>query len=210
MRASTAAAPARRREILDVTFRHLVDRGFEGLRIREVAEAVGINQATLLYHYPDKEELIVAVIGDIIERIRAHNLRDIEIRRGSFSAFETNLHALGDLIVSSPEIMVAMNEIAVRAARHDKIAAALSSYRQAWLDYIKTLLRAGAPEAKPAAIDEAAYLTLTFLLGLRIDASATGALTTLLKRGKGRTDVARRIRSQIDAFCTLVRTGLGN
>src|SRR4029453_3050187 len=36
----------------------IAERGFEGLRTRDIAERVGINVATLHYHVPTKERLI--------------------------------------------------------------------------------------------------------------------------------------------------------
>ena len=39
----------------------IVEKGFEGLRTRDIAERVGINIATLHYHVPTKEALIELV-----------------------------------------------------------------------------------------------------------------------------------------------------
>ena len=39
----------------------IAERGFEGLRTRDIAERVGINVATLHYHVPTKEALIEIV-----------------------------------------------------------------------------------------------------------------------------------------------------
>ena len=39
----------------------IAERGFEGLRTRDIAERVGINVATLHYHVPSKEALIELV-----------------------------------------------------------------------------------------------------------------------------------------------------
>lgn len=214
MTAQTAPAQAktpsaaRRRGILDVTLRLLVERGFEGLRVRDIAEAAGINQATLLYHFPDKEELIVAVIGDIIEKVRATNLRDIDVRKGSFQAYETYLRRIGDLYATMPEVYIALNEIAVRAVRHPKIAATFASHMEHSRDFIKTLLRAAAPEATPQAVDAAVSATQVFAAGLRMTAASNGSLAALLKRGKGRTEAARRIHDEIETFCSLIRSQL--
>ncbi len=39
-----------------------IDRGYHGLAMREIAEAVGASKAALYYHFKDKEELFLAVI----------------------------------------------------------------------------------------------------------------------------------------------------
>jgi AcrR family transcriptional regulator len=70
--AALAGAP-RRRAILEAAIAIVVERGFEGLRLRDVADAVGINSATLVYHVHGKEALIVEVVREIIARFRALN-----------------------------------------------------------------------------------------------------------------------------------------
>ena len=51
----------------------IAERGFEGLRTRDIAERVGINVATLHYHVPTKEALIEIV---------AQSMRDDFIAQG--------------------------------------------------------------------------------------------------------------------------------
>ena len=53
----------------------IAERGFEGLRTRDIADRVGINIATLHYHVPTKEALIELVAqsmrDDFIAQSRA-------------------------------------------------------------------------------------------------------------------------------------------
>lgn len=50
---------APREEILDAAAGLFVDRGFEGTSTREIAEAVGIRQASVYYHFPSgKDEIL--------------------------------------------------------------------------------------------------------------------------------------------------------
>src|SRR5438477_12885292 len=67
-----AAAPeGRREELVLATYRELASSGFEGLRTRDIANAVGVNIATLHYYFPSKEDLIRAVIGHAMSRFRS-------------------------------------------------------------------------------------------------------------------------------------------
>ena len=52
-------------------YREIADRGFEGLRTREVAASVGVNIATLHYYFPTKESLIRAVLDHAMDRFRS-------------------------------------------------------------------------------------------------------------------------------------------
>ncbi len=54
--------PDLRSQTLSIAKRMFIDRGYHGLAMREIAEAVGASKAALYYHFKDKEELFLAVI----------------------------------------------------------------------------------------------------------------------------------------------------
>ena len=199
--------PSRRTEILEIAFQQLAAHGFEGLRVRDIAQAVGINQATLLYHFRDKEELIVSLVDDLIGRFRSVNEGRYVVQSGSFDGFEAHLQTLSGLFVSLPEIYVAMNEIAARAIRHEKIAAKLAAVEKDWADYIGTLLHAAAPEADVEAVAATALATVVFVRGVSAKAAGDGTLATLMAHAKGRKLAARRIRVAMSTYAALVRRG---
>lgn len=58
-----------RDHILQQSARLFVDRGYHGLSMRELAEAVGVSKAALYYHYRDKEDLFMAVLTSNLDRI---------------------------------------------------------------------------------------------------------------------------------------------
>ena len=53
---------ATRDEILKVSVSLFARRGYEGVSMREIAMAVGIQAAALYYHFPDKQSLYFAVM----------------------------------------------------------------------------------------------------------------------------------------------------
>lgn len=55
--------------ILEEATRLFVDGGYEGVSIREIAEAVGITKAALYYHFQDKEDLFMAILNASLEEI---------------------------------------------------------------------------------------------------------------------------------------------
>lgn len=68
--AATTNEPLDVREtILQESARLFVDRGYHGLAMRELAEAVGVSKAALYYHYKDKEDLFMAVLTSNLDRI---------------------------------------------------------------------------------------------------------------------------------------------
>src|SRR2546425_8418838 len=61
----------RQEELVAAAYGLVATRGFEGLRTRDVAGAVGLNVATLHYYYPTKEALIRGVGGHAMGRFRS-------------------------------------------------------------------------------------------------------------------------------------------
>ena len=60
----------RRDALVRAAYNQIAERGFEGLRTREVAGGAGVNIATLHYYFPTKEKLIEGVVEHAMERFR--------------------------------------------------------------------------------------------------------------------------------------------
>ncbi|MGE0668283.1 MAG: TetR/AcrR family transcriptional regulator [Sphingomonadales bacterium] len=60
--------PSTRDRIVSRAAPLFADRGFAGVSVRDIAEAVGIKAASLYNHYPDKESLYVAVLEQVFSR----------------------------------------------------------------------------------------------------------------------------------------------
>lgn len=63
-----------REEILDIAAGLFVDRGFAATSTRDIAEAVGIRQASLYFHFANKEE----ILGELLQRSIRPTLDKIE------------------------------------------------------------------------------------------------------------------------------------
>ena len=62
-------SPARREHIQAIAEQLFADRGYAATSMRTVAEAAGVNVATVYYHCGSKAQLFLAVYGRTIERI---------------------------------------------------------------------------------------------------------------------------------------------
>lgn len=60
----------RRRELLDALVAVFADGGIGGRSLREVAEAVGTSHRMLLHHFSSRDELLVAIVGEVERRQR--------------------------------------------------------------------------------------------------------------------------------------------
>ncbi|MCB1462215.1 MAG: TetR/AcrR family transcriptional regulator [Nitratireductor sp.] len=121
----------------------IVERGFEGLRMRDIAERVGINVATLHYHVPSKEALV---------ELLAKSLRDEFIAqqeqrpRSGLCALEQLRHEFADFReteVENPARHKAMAELAERAERDEKVAAVIRPMQAYWHGQLAGILATG-------------------------------------------------------------------
>lgn len=64
-----------REEILDIAAGLFVDRGFAATSTRDIAEAVGIRQASIYYHFPSGKE---EILGELLQRSVRPTLDRIE------------------------------------------------------------------------------------------------------------------------------------
>ena len=59
-----------RERAIDAATELIAERGYAGTSVQAVADAVGIRKASLLHHFPSKEELRTAVLDAIVDRWR--------------------------------------------------------------------------------------------------------------------------------------------
>jgi AcrR family transcriptional regulator len=146
-----ARAPeARRDALVDAAYREIAENGFEGLRTREVAGAVGVNVATLHYYFPTKEDLIKAVVGQAMSRFKttlAQQGTAMERLRGHF-------RGLRRLARDEPELFRVMAELMIRSSRDPKLAQIIGKTNEYWSSTLRALLRDAHEErALPRDVD---------------------------------------------------------
>ena len=84
--------------VAEILFRH---RGYNVVTMRDIAEEVGIRQASLYYHFPSKEQLFITVIEQVFERHRNGLHRAIN---QAGSDLRTQLYAASGWFISQPPI----------------------------------------------------------------------------------------------------------
>ncbi|MDO5746821.1 MAG: TetR/AcrR family transcriptional regulator [Actinomycetaceae bacterium] len=120
-----AGGLARRDKILDVTVEMIAEVGYHGLSMRDVARRVGISHPGVIYHFPNKEALLMAVI----DRYETKARFDVEAmgKLGPFDVFRSFLD-LNDALRTSPTIVEMECMLSVEASSeihpaHDHFAA---------------------------------------------------------------------------------------
>ncbi|MBU1305698.1 MAG: TetR/AcrR family transcriptional regulator [Alphaproteobacteria bacterium] len=133
-----------RRAAIALAARDLIaEKGFEGLRTRDIAERVGINIATLHYHVPSKEALIALVAESLriafAEQSRAHVRDGLTPTQLLELEFDDYAELLGDKHV----LISVMTELLEKARRDASIAAAMGPMMGKWKQIVADILEAG-------------------------------------------------------------------
>jgi AcrR family transcriptional regulator len=121
----------------------IVERGFEGLRMRDIAERVGINVATLHYHVPAKETLIQLVAQNLKAEFRAQAERRPRRGLNGLELLRTELADFRETVTEMPDLIVVMTELMERARRDPSIAAIMRPMRQFWAGQFEAIFDAG-------------------------------------------------------------------
>ena len=129
---------------MQAAYGQLAERGFEGLRTREVAAEVGVNIATLHYYFPTKESLIRGVLEHAMGRFRS----TLAPHGSPADQLRNHLRAVRDLLRDEPGLGSVMAELALRSARDESIHAIVTETFEAWHTTTRGLLRRGVREGK--------------------------------------------------------------
>src|ERR1700694_1915457 len=157
----------RQQALIRAAFNQIAERGFEGLRTREVAAGVGLNIATLHYYFPTKEALIRGVVAHAMDRFRT-----TLVPHGSpADQLRNHLRAVRKLLRDEPEIGAVMGELALRSARDPSLARIMRETNDAWHRTLRGLLRRAAREgylSRELDNDEVAALIMATLMSLTL------------------------------------------
>src|SRR2546430_5871076 len=155
----------RQEALVQAAYDLLAERGFEGLRTRDIAARVGVNIATLHYYYPTKEKLIRGVVAYAMERFRT------TLQPAGSPGEQVRAHFAGirRLARTEPKLFVVMGELAMRGRRDRAIAAIVRDLDRTWQKVLSALLRQaarGGAIASAAKADDLAALIVATLKGL--------------------------------------------
>jgi AcrR family transcriptional regulator len=166
----------RQRALVEAAFNQIAQRGFEGLRTREVAAGVGLNIATLHYYFPTKEALIRGVVAHAMDRFRS----TLAPHGSPADQLRNHLRAVRKLLRDEPEIGAVMGELALRSARDPSLARIMSEAFLAWQRTLRGLLHRAARDghlARDLDNDDVAALIMATLTSLTLPSTASADRT---------------------------------
>ncbi len=166
----------REEALVRAAFNQIAERGFEGLRTREVAAGVGLNIATLHYYFPTKEALIRGVVAHAMDRFRS----TLAPHGSPADQLRNHLRAVRKLLRDEPEVGAVMGELALRSARDPAMARIMGEAFQAWQRTLRGLLQRAAGDGYLAGdldYDDVAALIMATLTSMTLPSTASADRT---------------------------------
>jgi AcrR family transcriptional regulator len=134
-----------RRQDLTLAAYHLIAaKGFEGLRVRDVAADAGVNIATLHYYFNSKEDLIRGVVEYMVHlflTIKAPIPADT-----SETATQKLRRIFLDLqyqLQQAPQMFVVFTELHLRSQRDPAVRAILKNLNKEWQAHVEAICQEG-------------------------------------------------------------------
>ncbi|GBD26478.1 HTH-type transcriptional repressor NemR [bacterium HR30] len=100
--ANVVAEISSREKILDAAENLFARRGFAGVGMREVAEAVGLSKSSLFHHFRSKVELYAAVAGRILKAFEERTTEALGSSGDALVRFDRWLDAMIDTLAERP------------------------------------------------------------------------------------------------------------
>jgi AcrR family transcriptional regulator len=141
---TTAHGEAQRRALVGVAYRLIAEKGFEGLRTRDVAERAGINIATLHYYFATKEDLIRGVVGLMSDLFAGKHVSETCYPDSDpLTAFRDDLADVPRQWQSEPQLYIVLIELYQRALRDPAIRRIMREMEAGWTGYLTSYLTHG-------------------------------------------------------------------
>lgn len=131
-----------RARILDAAKALFVARGYRGLSMRELGEAVGVSKAAIYYHFRDKEALFLALVADSLGELEAI----IVATRAERAEFRAQVRRIALTILKLPMEERAMIRVAMQEMTHLSEAAQqtfLQEYHRRFIGQLQALFEQG-------------------------------------------------------------------
>jgi AcrR family transcriptional regulator len=153
-------ADERRRQIVETAFQMVAEKGFEGLRTRDVAERAGINSATLHHYFPTKDALVEGVAAHLEAQYmkgRAPRPATDEDAPPALRALRQEFADVAFFWREHPTTWAVSREFMLRAPRDEAVANLVTRLNERWCADVERILAEGRDAAVfRAGLDPAA------------------------------------------------------
>ncbi len=149
--------------ILETATRLFIERGYRGLAMRQIAEALGVSKAALYYYFKDKEELLLAILNAHLEAME----EDFQRVLAEPGHTRQKVHALMRCILAQPAEQRAVIRLFSQEKAHLSPAARQvfeRAYHERFIRPIVRLLEQGMEKGELRSVNP--WLAAWALLGM--------------------------------------------
>lgn len=113
------AGTARRAQIVDCAINTIAEVGFANASVDQIAKRAGVSKGVITYHFPNKEEIVDAIVEKVIAAGRAYMEPRIMAETSAAGRLRAYIESDLEFIDVHRESLIALIEIAISARRAD-------------------------------------------------------------------------------------------
>jgi len=138
-----SSSEERKKELVRIAYGLIAEKGLEGFRTRDVAAAAGIDTGTLHYHFPSKEALVQAVVAQLLLDFHANRAEKGVPPKNAMEELRNEIFDVVSRLQESPDQLVVMLDLTVRASRDPAVAEIKTRADQFWTAALTELFTRG-------------------------------------------------------------------
>ena len=137
-------AEHRRVELIKIAYSIVAEKGFEDLRVREVAAQAGMSSAIMHYYFPNKATLVQAVVQYLSEQFAKAHVADFKVENDAPLQLLRRMFAdLKYQMIQLPQLFIVAGELELRSLRDPVIAVSMREMYLSWREEIMLMLQHG-------------------------------------------------------------------
>lgn len=187
-----------REQIATAAYELFADRGFETVRVIDVANRAGVSEATLFNYFPAKEDLVLRDLSSYADSM-LQTIRDRDAGQTLLDAFAAYVDQRDGLLPADGERLATVSRVIVASP------ALLARERQLYDKYVTALAELVAQETAARAGDPRPKVVAYALAGLHRTLVET--VRAQLLAGKSATAASRLARRQLATALPLLTDG---
>jgi AcrR family transcriptional regulator len=113
------AETARRAQIVDCAIDTITEMGFAKASVDQIAKRAGVSKGVITYHFPNKEEIVDAVIEKVVATGRSYMVPRIMAETSAAGRLRAYIESDLEFIDANRKALIALVEIAMSARRAD-------------------------------------------------------------------------------------------
>lgn len=156
--------------LLDAATKLFAEGGYDGTSLQSIADEVGVRKPSLLYHYPSKEELRLAVLRRVFEHWNEVFPRILQVATSGSDRFEGLVGEIVSFFAQDPDrARLVLREM---LDRPEHLRVQMNEYVAPWIKIMTDYIRQGQQNGTVRAeVDPEAYVL--HVIGMIVSGIAT-------------------------------------